>query len=85
MDLVIEKAAAKVLTRLQPRLAASMLRKMEAIARDPMARHANVETLQGLKSAFRLRQGDWRIIYEIDIEINAVRVTKIGPRGQVYR
>ena len=85
MDLLIDKAAAKVLSRMQPKLAASILRKMEAIAGDPMGRHANVETMQGLKNAFRLRQGDWRVIYEIDSEIHAVRVTKVGPRGQVYR
>jgi mRNA interferase RelE/StbE len=85
MDLAIDKAAAKILTRMQPKLAASILKKMEALAGDPMARHANVETMQGLKDAFRLRQGDWRIIFEIDSEEGVVRVTKIGPRGQVYR
>ena len=85
MDLVIDKAAAKVLRKIQPKLAAAMLRKMEAIAADPMANHANVETLQGIRNGFRLRQGDWRIIYEVDKTADVVRVTKIGPRGQVYR
>ncbi|HEX3653516.1 MAG TPA: type II toxin-antitoxin system RelE/ParE family toxin [Rhizomicrobium sp.] len=85
MDLVVEKEAAKVLRRLQPTLALAILKKMEAIAANPLARHANIETLQGLKNGFRLRQGDWRVIYEIDTAMNVVRITKIGPRGQVYK
>jgi mRNA-degrading endonuclease RelE of RelBE toxin-antitoxin system len=85
MDLVIEKEARKVLRKIQPRLAAAMLKKMDAIAADPMAKHTNVEVLQGIKNGFRFRQGDWRVIYEIDMSKGVMRVTKIGPRGQVYR
>jgi mRNA interferase RelE/StbE len=85
MDLVIEKAARKVLRKIQPKLATSMLMKLEAIAADPMAHHANVEAMQGIRNGFRLRQGDWRVIYEVDMESNTMRVTKIGPRGQVYK
>ena len=85
MDLVIEKSATKVLRKIQPKLAAAMLRKLEAIARDPMAHHANVEVLQGIKNGFRLRQGDWRVVYEVDRQANTLRVTKIASRGQVYR
>jgi mRNA interferase RelE/StbE len=61
------------------------MKKMEAIAIDPLAHHPNVEALQGIDNGLRLRQGDWRVIYEIDMEDQMVRVTKIGPRGQVYR
>ena len=85
MDLAIEKGPAKILARIQPKVAMSMLTKMEAIAANPAARHANVEKMQGIKNAFRLRHGDWRIVYEIDPNLAVVRVTKIGPRGQVYR
>jgi mRNA interferase RelE/StbE len=85
MALVIEKTAAKVLQKIQPRLATSMLNKLEAIAADPTAHHSNVEPLQGIKNGFRLRQGDWRIVYEVDRKANMVRVTKIGSRGQIYR
>lgn len=85
MDLVIEKSAAKVLQKIQPKLATSMLNKLEAIAADPMAHHANVEPLHGINNGFRLRQGDWRIVYEVDRKAHTVRVTKIGSRGQIYR
>jgi mRNA-degrading endonuclease RelE of RelBE toxin-antitoxin system len=85
MDLVIEKVARKVLGRIQPKLAASMLKKLEEIAVDAMAHHANVEAMQGIRNGFRLRQGGWRVIYEVDTKANVLRVTKIGPRGQVYR
>jgi mRNA interferase RelE/StbE len=85
MELAIDKSALKVLQRMQPKAAAALLFRLQAIAADPLAKHANVETLQGIKNGFRLRQGDWRAIFELDIRANVMRVTKIGPRGQVYR
>jgi hypothetical protein len=50
MDLVIEKAAIKALRRLQPKLSASILTKLEVIAADPAASHANVKPLMGRKA-----------------------------------
>ena len=85
MELVIEKAAWKVLRGMQPKAASAMIARLQAVASDPMTRHANVETLQGIKNGFRLRQGDWRAIFELETDAGILRVTKIGPRGQVYR
>jgi mRNA interferase RelE/StbE len=33
---------------------------------------------------YRLRVGDWRVIYDVDSGRLVVRVLKIGPRGGVY-
>ena len=85
MDLVIEKAAAKVLRKIQPKLAAAMLKGMEIIAADPGANRANVKPLTGRKDAYRLRQGDWRILYVVDRKAQRVHVLKIDTRGDVYK
>ena len=40
--------------------------------------------LQG-RSEFRLRVGDYRIIYEFDLSANVIRLVTLGHRREVYR
>lgn len=40
--------------------------------------------LQG-RSEFRLRAGDYRIIYEFDVQKNELRLITLGHRREVYR
>ena len=56
--------------------------KIEALARDPFGA-VNVKQLVG-EPGYRLRVGDWRVIYDVDSGRLVVRVLKIGPRGGVY-
>lgn len=44
----------------------------------------DVKALSGKQNAFRLRVGDYRIIYEIDNTILLITVVNVGNRGQVY-
>jgi mRNA interferase RelE/StbE len=85
MDLVFDKVAMKVLRKMQPKAATAMMDRLEAIAADPLKPHPNVTAMQGMTNAFRLRQGDWRAVYELDRKASVIRVVKIGQRGQVYR
>jgi mRNA-degrading endonuclease RelE of RelBE toxin-antitoxin system len=62
-----------------------MIARLKAIASDPFAKHANVDTLVGEKDAFRLRQGGWRAVYKVDRAAGVMRVLRIEPRGEVYR
>lgn len=47
-------------------------------------RPRGVEKLSGLER-YRLRQGDYRIVYAIDDREKAVTVFKVGHRREVYR
>ena len=68
-----------------PRNTASLLRKkMELLATNPFAPIPNVTKLQS-RQGYRLRVGDWRVIYEIDNDEVVILVLKIFPRGEVYR
>jgi mRNA interferase RelE/StbE len=42
------------------------------------------ERLQG-RAEFRLRVGDFRIIYEFDISTNEISLVTLGHRREVYR
>ena len=54
------------------------------IAKDPFAKHRNVEKLIN-REGFRLRIGDWRVIYKVDGDTFIILVVKIKPRGDAYK
>jgi mRNA-degrading endonuclease RelE of RelBE toxin-antitoxin system len=57
--------------------------RLERIARDPGGNHQDVTPLSGT-DGYRVRQGDWRAIYEITPQ-GDVNVVKVGHRREVYR
>ncbi len=58
--------------------------KLGTIAKDPYAKHTNAKKLQG-RDGYRLRVGDWRVIYEIQNDQLVILVLKVASRGEVYR
>jgi mRNA interferase RelE/StbE len=62
-------------------MSALLRSKVEQYARDPKSLANNVKRLQG-RPGFRLRVGDWRVIF--DVSKDTVDVRAIGPRGGVY-
>jgi mRNA interferase RelE/StbE len=48
-------------------------------------RPSGCEKLDGMRDAFRLRQGDYRIVYEVDDAKRRVAVTRVAHRSNVYR
>lgn len=85
MKLVIEKAAAKRLIKLQPTVRAALLARLGAIAAAPFAEHANVKALKGEKDLFRLRHGDWRVVYRVIRVADELHVVVVETRGDVYK
>ncbi len=68
-----------------PRKLAQRLRdKLVRLAKDPYAANPNVTKLQD-RPGYRLRVGDWRVIYEIQGQELVILVLKVAPRGEVYR
>ena len=60
-----------------------LLAKINDLAVDPI-RAQNVKKLVG-RAGYRLRVGDWRVIYTLDAGRLVVRVLDIGARGGVYQ
>jgi mRNA interferase RelE/StbE len=57
--------------------------KIDHLARDPYAPNNNALRLTG-RDGYRLRVGDWRVIYELDDARRVLTVLRIAPRGGVY-
>jgi mRNA interferase RelE/StbE len=82
--IIFRKEAAKSLTKLPHNVVRTIREKLEAIAADPYADHPNAKKLQG-RAGYRLRVGDWRVIYEIQNDHLVILVLRVAPRGEVYR
>lgn len=59
-----------------------MVRRVAALADD--GRLPGREKLSG-QEKYRLRQGDYRVLYAVDDDALQVMVVKIGHRREVYR
>ncbi len=83
-SIAYSKQAAKTLRKLPRNWAQRIRENLEEVAQAPYGQHQNVTKLQG-RSGYRLRAGDWRIIYLVQDEQLIVAVLKIGPRGSIYQ
>ena len=61
--------------------------RIDTVAADPYpyADHQNATRLRGRDGDFRLRVGDWRVVYSLDPGRRILLVAVIDQRGQVYR
>jgi mRNA interferase RelE/StbE len=60
-----------------------IVRRIEALGEDP--RPAGCQKLVGSQERYRVRQGRYRIVYEVDDVERAIDIFKIGHRSSVYR
>ena len=81
-ELKISKSVAKDLRALPKQDVKRILGRIQSLADDP--RPEGCEKLSG-QERYRLRQGDYRIIYEIEDHVLVVIVVKVGHRRDVYR
>ena len=83
MEIRYSKKALKYLLKLQPRLRDRIRNTIRKIA-DGNTQGLNIVAMQDV-DAFRVRIGDYRVIYEINDDELVLIVIKIGARGDVYK
>jgi mRNA interferase RelE/StbE len=72
----------KELHRLPAKVVARMMPRIEGLETVP--RPAGCKKLKGGDKQWRIRVGDYRIVYEIDDGARPVDVTRIAHRREVY-
>jgi mRNA interferase RelE/StbE len=77
------KQSIRVLRRMPTNTAMLIRSRIETVALDPFAA-PGVKKLVG-RDGYRLRVGDWRVLYFLDGQRLRVLVTEIGPRGGIYQ
>ena len=82
-SIVFRKSARKQIGQL-PEIAVSKISTaIDALADEP--RPANCKKMQGVEGTYRIRVGDYRIIYTVNDTVVTVEIVKIGSRQDVYK
>ncbi len=75
-------SAAKEFRKLSSEIKRSMLDPIDALSNNPYS--FKTKKLRNT-DLYRIRVGDYRIIYQIDDDEKTVLITKIGHRREVYK
>lgn len=82
-NVIIEKRALADLAEIYIEIAARIRGIINSLNEEPRPRGS--KKLEGKWSFFRIRQGDYRIIYEINNNDKEIRIFLIKHRKEVYR
>ena len=82
-EIILERRAERDLRQLAADTFRRVIAAIEALADDP--RPPNCRKLTGSDNDWRVRVGDYRVLYEIDDENQMVRVMRIRHRREAYR
>jgi mRNA interferase RelE/StbE len=80
---LLERAAEKDLKSLSSKLHNQVIATLQRLAKNP--RPSGCRKLTGADNDWRVRVGDYRIVYEIDDTDQNVRVNRVRHRREVYR
>jgi mRNA interferase RelE/StbE len=80
---VFARSARKELQNLDPQVARRILKQVEALVQDP--RPSGVVKLEGAADLWRIRVGQWRVVYRISDRDRLVDVIAVRHRSDVYR
>ncbi len=81
--LKIRPRALKSLEKIQRADQARIIRRIDGLANEP--RPDGVKKLKGAVDLYRIRTGDYRVIYQIKDDILLVLVVRVAHRREVYR
>jgi mRNA interferase RelE/StbE len=80
---LLERAAEKDLSHLPTEIHDRVIEAIQELAANP--RPVGCRKLTGSKHDWRIRVGDYRVVYEIADVIRVVRVNRVRHRREVYR
>jgi mRNA interferase RelE/StbE len=80
---LLERGAERDLGRLSPELHSRVVTAIQALAKNP--RPVGCRKLTGSKNDWRIRVGDYRVVYELADKAHEIRVNRVRHRREVYR
>lgn len=82
MKLVLPRSAQKELDKIPDEIAFRISHKIFELAKDPYG--FGSQKLEGGKG-YRIRIGDYRVVYIVDKKEKIVTIIKVGHRREIYR
>ena len=77
--------AARRLRRADPDTRRRIIAALDRLVADPSGSAGDVAKLRGQQNVWRLRVGDWRVLFERDATTHTIDVVAVAPRGEAYR
>lgn len=77
-----KKSAVKELEKVHKHDLQRIVKEISHLSKNPRPHGSQKLSVQKL---YRIRQGDYRIIYSIDDETKKIQIIKIGHRKEIYR
>ena len=81
--LEVVRRAQKQLARIQSQDRERIIGEIDALAEDP--KPPGSTKLRGYADTWRIRVGDYRVIYELDETAREIKVTRVAHRREAYR
>ena len=78
----VKPSALKELEALPDAVLARIVKKIESLGQAP--RPAGCKKLKHFKDQWRVRAGNWRVLYIIDDAAKLISITRIAHRREVY-
>lgn len=82
-EVLIDQSAKRQLKKLSAQVLAQLAPMIEKLGQDP--RPLGAKKLQGSDDFYRVRSGDYRIIYQIQDQRLIVLIVSVGHRREIYR
>jgi len=82
-EVLLERRAQRDIKKLPTEVFQRIIPHIKALAEDP--KPPGCRKIAGSKNDWRIRIGEYRVIYEIDEHAEAVKVMRIRHRKEVYR
>ncbi len=79
------KSAKKEFDKIPTKMQDKMVEALSLLAQNPYSELLKVKKLKGAEALYRIRLGDYRIVYEIRNGQLVILVIKIGHRREIYR
>ena len=78
-------SAKKEFDRLPSKLQDKIVEALRFLAENPFSEFLKIKKLRGVDSLYRIRIGDYRLVYEVRSNLLVILVIKIGHRREIYR
>ena len=79
------KSARKEFSQVPKEIRERVLEALDILSKNPFSEFLKIKKLKGADSLYRIRLGDYRLVYEVQNSVLIIIVIKIGHRKDIYR
>lgn len=85
-EIIVSNAARKGAKKLPEDMREKVAQLLYVLEDEPVpVDKYDIKKMKGISNTYRIRMGDWRIIYRIEFSIRRIIILKIESRGRVYK